>query len=402
MDETSGESRPWLKGRKRVGPDRERPYVELGDYLAQLRQSIGLSQHELAEKSLLTKHPFDRTYVARIENGETADTAAKFLTYISLLQAHPETVLEIIETSNRYESVAQDLPLPECYERVREAEAQGAYGLAIGYALSGLARAREEKDEEWHGKLSIAAAIVFKNQNAFSIASRFATNVLNGDGVSAELRTRASLLIAGICIETDQPHSGRGALRAIDPALLESEPGLMANYLGVSASVAAALGELEVAEDEFTRAAELFEVQGSRHSLALAQYRLSRLVLGRRDLEQASRLAKKAIDTAKTEPYGSLLGYCVLVLGQIQAAAGHLAEARRHLIDCEARARRCDDTLLLLEARASLMDVARREPDTALYRFLRRRVELGLRTQRVSMALRKQIEALLAAANEGA
>jgi transcriptional regulator with XRE-family HTH domain len=389
-------------GRKRAGSEKERPYTELGDYLAQLRRSIGLSQHELAEKSLLTKHPFDRTCVARIENGETADTAAKFLTYISLLQAHPETVVEIIETSNRYVEVAEDLPLPECYARVREAEAHGAYGLAIGYALSGLARAREEKDEEWHGRLSIAAAIVFRNQNALSIAQRFATNVLNGEGVSHELRATASLLIAGICVENEQPHSGRGALRSIDRSLLESHPDLLANYLGASASIAAALGESEVAEGEFAEAAELFEAQGNRKELARARYWQSRLALAAGDAGRARRFAESAVDLSRSGPFELLLGYCLLALGQAQAAAGELADARRHLIDSEARASRCDDTLLLLETRAQLMEVARRQPDAALYRFLRRRVEQGLRIQRVSKVLRKQIETLLATANEGA
>jgi transcriptional regulator with XRE-family HTH domain len=113
----------------------------LGQYFAQLRMSQRLSQEELAQRSTLTKHRFDRTYVARIENGESADSAAKFLVYAAMLHADPRTVLEIINATEQWISYIEDLPIEEYLTRTKQNSDQGNFSVASMYALAGLTKA---------------------------------------------------------------------------------------------------------------------------------------------------------------------------------------------------------------------------------------------------------------------
>jgi transcriptional regulator with XRE-family HTH domain len=399
--DNTGERRSWRKGRKRVGPDRERPYSELGEFLAELRQSTGLSQHELAEKSLLTKHPFDRTYVARIENGETADTAAKFLTYIALLQAHPETVVEIVESASRYDAVDEDLPLPEYYANAKRESQSGSYGQAVAWVLAGLSKAREVKDPEWEVQLRIAAAIIFKNQNSFSIARRFAEDVLNSESASSEHRVRAAILLAGICIELGQPHSASGMIRTIDGAAIKNDPELLGSYLFESACVSAALGDTDAATLEFRRSAELYGLNQNHERLARIKYRLARIALETHDPDGAHLLASESIGIARRGSFEQIVGMALVVLGRASSLRGELVEAREWLLKAESQAKRLGDTLLQLEARAHLMGIAHKTGDGILKRHTLKLVELGLRSQRVPNALRQQIDDLISRTREG-
>lgn len=396
MDHT-GARRPWRKTRKRVGADRERPYLGLGEFLAKLRESIGLSQHELAEKSLWTKHPFDRTYIARIENGETADTAAKFLTYIALLQAHPETVVELIERSTRDEAIEEDLPLPDYYARAKRACLGGAHAEAAAHALAGLSKAREVKDPEWEIRLQIAASIIFKSQNAFSIARSFAEEVLASESASIENRARAGILLAGISVQLGQVHAARAFMQAIDPTTIDADQGLYADYLFETASVAAALGDLESASCGFRQVAERTNRNGDSQRLARTTYRLARIALERQEFTAAHDLAHEALAIARRESTEVLVGLIYLVLGRACTLRGQLNEAREWLLAAEMLAGRLGDGLMQLESRAFLMDLTHRTADRQLFDSMKQQVNQGLRSERVTPTLRKQIDTLLAA-----
>lgn len=399
LDHT-GEERPWRRGRKRVGPDRERPYRELGAYLAQLRQSFGISQQELAEKSLLTKHPFDRTYIARVEGGEAADTAAKFLTYIAILQAKPETVVEIIEIAQRQEGIAEDLPIDEYLSRCKTAEAAGDYNQAVMWALAGLSRATELRDETWRAKFQIAAAIVFKNQHSYSIARRFSEDALNNADVAPSLRARAAILVAGVCVETGQGFSGRGLLRATDVQVLQADPSLEADHTFQAASVEEALGEFALARSLFEQARAAYANLESVTNIARTDNRLAMLFLKLGDLEAANTASASAVKIARQAGHRLILATALAVRGRAQTQVGLLPDARASLTEAERIARACGDELLLFEIRAYLMDLARTTKDRNLGQLMRSLVVSGKKSLRLPDGLRKVADDLLAAFNE--
>lgn len=399
LDQT-GDQRPWRRERKRVGPDRERPYRELGSYLSQLRQSSGISQQELAEKSLLTKHPFDRTYIARIENGEAADTAAKFLTYIALLQAKPETVVEIIEVAQRQEGIVEDLPIDEYLSRCKAAEAAGAYNQATMWALAGLSRAAELKDETWRAKLQIAAAIVFKNQQSFSIARRFAEEALNNPLVDEPLRVRAAILVAGVCVQTNQGFSGRGVLHAIDPIELERDPRLRADHTFQSASVEEALGETQRARELFERARVHYSTLSDSTNLARTDNRLAKLLIKLGEVEVAGQFSSGAVRTARAAGHRLLLAAALTTHGRALTLMGNVTEARDSLVEAERMAGQIGDEALLFLARAYLMDLARRMKDRNLVRLMHGHLLSGRKRLRLTDSIRKEVDDMLATPSE--
>lgn len=95
------------------------------------------------------------------------------------------------------------------------------------------------------------------------------------------------------------------------------------------------------------------------------------------------------------------MGLTYVVLGRICLLQGRMTEARESLLAAETQARRLGDKLMQLESRAVLVDLARRTGDRQLLKYMRQRVDQGLRTQRVPTALRTQIEELLSGIEEG-
>ncbi len=398
----SGEQRPWRRERKRVGPDRERPYRELGSYLAQLRQSCGISQQELAEKSLLTKHPFDRTYIARIENGEAADTAAKFLTYIALLQAKPETVVEIIEVAHRQEGIAEDLPIDEYLARCKSAVASGDYNQAVMWALAGLSRAAEMKDETWRAKFQISAAIVFKDQRSYSIARRFAEDALNNTVIDESLRARAAILAAGACVHANQPFSAKGLLRAINPASLDADLQLKADFLLQLANAEEATGDTSHAIALSAQARTLYEGVGSTENMARAEMFISLMNLRVGELELARQQSESAVQLSRAASQKLILGRSLAIHGRAQTLLNELTAARESLLEAERRATECTNETLLFDVRAYLMDLARRMKDWKLAHVMRRHLLVGKRSLRLPIeSIRLGDELLDALSQEG-
>lgn len=399
MDHT-GEERPWRRGRKRVGPDRERPYRELGAYLAQLRQSFGISQQELAEKSLLTKHPFDRTYIARVEGGEAADTAAKFLTYIAILQAKPETVVEIIEVAQRQEGIAEDLPIDEYLSRCKTAEAAGEYNQAVMWALAGLSRATELRDETWRAKFQIAAAIVFKDQRNYAIARRFAEDALNSPRIDVSLRARAAVLVAGACVKSNQSFSARGLLRAIDPGILDSDLRLKADVLLQSAIVEESLGEMTQAIELCLQARTTYQELASTENLARAGIRLAKLLVRVGELKSARKEIASAVKLAGASAHKVILGIALTTQGRVLSLSEEYQDAKSSLVEAERIAKACSDATLLFETRTYLMDLARRKRDWQLARLMKRHVLAGRKDLRIPDNLRVLAGDLLNALNQ--
>jgi transcriptional regulator with XRE-family HTH domain len=369
----------WSKPRSRVGPNRERPYRALGQYFAQLRVSQGLSQEELAFRSALTKHRFDRTYIARIENGEAADSAAKFLVYAALLHANPETVLEIINATEKWVEFIEDLPIEEYSTRIRRETNQGNYNIAGMYALAGLTKANLQNDAAWRVKYQLAAAIVFQYKNQYSVAKNFAEEVLNSEPASRAVRARAAIVLASAALHLDKLVTARGVLRAIEDDLGSLDPSVIAHLTFMKGQVELVRGATATAEPLYRGALELYWQQNNFAEIARCSMKLSEVCLELDRPAEAQELAKQSLRFAKQATDTQVAGWAHLVLGRLHLARRERGDAKEHLLTAEQNGKwRADDELVLL-ARVFLMQWSHLFEDKILLRIMRDHVRAGLK-----------------------
>lgn len=190
-------------------------------------------------------------------------------------------------------------------------------------------------------------------------------------------------------------------IRTVDPKAIEADPVLYADYLYQSASVAEALGDSEAACRGFRQAAVLYDSNKNDHHLARIKCRLAAIALERHDYITAHDLAAEALTIAKRGPFAFAEASVLVVLGRTCALQGRFSEAREWLLAAEQQAKRLGNLVLQLESRAFLMDLAHRCGDGQLLKYMRQRVDQGLRSQRIPNALRKQIEGLIFGIEEG-
>jgi transcriptional regulator with XRE-family HTH domain len=369
----------WRKPRSRVGPNRERPYRALGQYFAQLRVSQGLSQEELAYRSALTKHRFDRTYIARIENGEAADSAAKFLVYAAMLHANPETVLEIINATEKWIEFIEDLPIEEYLPRIKSETNQGNYNIAGMYALAGLTKANLQNDATWRLKYQLAAAIVFQNRNQYSVAKNFPEEVLNSEAASNTVQARAAIILAGAALYLDKLVTARGALRSIEQDLASVDPDVIAHLTYMRGRVELALGNSHAAEPLMRSALELYWKQNNFTEIARSSMMLSWIFLEHGRTTDADQFANQSLKFARQAEHIQIAGWAHLVLGRLYVASGNRGEAKEHLLTAEQNGKwRADEELVML-ARLFLMQWSYVFDDKILLRIMRDHVRAGLK-----------------------
>jgi transcriptional regulator with XRE-family HTH domain len=390
----------WRKPRSRVGPNRERPYRALGQYFAQLRVSQGLSQEELAFRSALTKHRFDRTYIARIENGEAADSAAKFLVYAALLHANPETVLEIINATEKWVEFIEDLPIEEYLPRIKSESNQGNYNIAGMYALAGLTKANLQNDATWRVKYQLAAAIVFDNRGQHSVAKSMAEEALNADAATPPMQVRASVILATSAIYLDKLLTARGVLRSVEVDYLSVEPELTAHLLYTKGFVELALQKAEAAESLLRSALELFWQQNNFVEIARSSVKLAELCAQTGRASEAWTLAKQCLTFAKKAEHVALVGWGHLVLGRLHTASRDRGEAKEHLLTAEQNGKWRGEEELLFLARLALMEWSHVFEDKLLIRFMREHVRSGLRKLRLPRHYRALASAALNATHQ--
>jgi transcriptional regulator with XRE-family HTH domain len=367
----------------RTGADRDRPYLALGQYFAQLRMSQGLSQEELAQRSARTKHRFDRTYVARIENGESADSAAKFLVYAAMLHADPRTVLEIINATEQWISYIEDLPIEEYLTRAKKNTDQGNFSVASMYALAGLTKATLQHDKDWQARYLLTAAIVFHSRNQYGITKTLADDLFNSEAATPDVRARAAVMLANASIHLDRLFTARGALRAIDRVAPAIDPLLRGHLLATDGIVELVHGNGEVAEQSFRQALELFWKQNSFVEIARTSHRLAEIQLARGHVDEAHVLAQQASTFAGRSEHVSMTSWAHLTLGRTHMANGDREVSKEHLLQAERIARRLQDEEALLVMRAYLLEWAQRFEDRALSRIMRDHVQRALRQVRV-------------------
>jgi transcriptional regulator with XRE-family HTH domain len=390
----------WRKPRSRVGPNRERPYRALGQYFAQLRVSQGLSQEELAFRSALTKHRFDRTYIARIENGEAADSAAKFLVYAAMLHANPETVLEIINATEKWVEFIEDLPIEEYLPRIKSESNQGNYNIAGMYALAGLTKANLQNDATWRVKYQLSAAIVFNNRGQHSVAKSLAEEVLNAEAASPPMQVRASVILATSSIYLDKLLTARGALRSIEIDHPSIEPELTAHLLYTKGFVELVLQRAEAAEPLLRGALELFWKQNNFAEIARSSAKLAELCAQTGRSSEAWTLAKQCLAFAKKAEHVALVGWGHLALGRLHIASRDRGESKEHLLTAEQNGKWRGDEELLFLARVSLMEWSHVFDDKVLIRFMREHVRTGLKKLRLARHYRALASAALNATHQ--
>lgn len=346
-------------------------FKTLGSHLAALRKSMGATQQELAERSALTRFPFDRTFVAHVESGNAPPSTARFLSYLSLLHADPNTVLKLVDVAIEHESVPKGLEYLEYLLHAKRCHVEGKWDEALSWLLVGLERAKEAGEKAWAAKLKIGASIVLRSQGAMLIGRRLAEEAVNCPEIDNSDRTRAAIMLSQISRCCEEFHGSNAYLllaESLDPKdneLLSTQLAHARAALAITLQQhEAAIGYLEVTLAGYEKVAHRPEEAMIRAMLA-REYRLT----GKR--AAAEREMHLALVTIRRWPSRRHTIWVLIYAGWLAMERNQFVEARKLLLEAELRAKDVDPDNLLVVARSYLLDLALRNRDAPLRHFMR-------------------------------
>jgi transcriptional regulator with XRE-family HTH domain len=373
-----------------------RPFRELGEHLAQLRIGLGLSQRELSERSALTRHPFDRTYVAWIELGAAGENTAKFLTYLSLLQADPETVIKLVDVAMEHSPRHEELDHALYLARARQSFESDRCDEGLGWVLAGLNRAEQSGAMEWAGRFCIGASIVLRALGNVQMAQRFAARAFNLMALGPDDRARAAIMLSRTLRLMGNVIEAQAIVQHALRELALNSAQLRAELLGesINSFEDLSLPQRQLVELQalaaFTSEAKLSLLEASVH----ADLALLLALSGRaKDSEQHARLALAISQQQAHKPAAAYVYYAV---GRSALLCGRRAEGRQLLFQAEQRAKQVGERRVVLLARVALLELANRTKDSGLRRLLRLPVIRLRREVPVYPADRRYLEEVLA------
>lgn len=328
-------------------PGPEQPYVyesrasrmararrELGAYLRRRRESLGLSQLELAERSVGTKHPFDRSYIAHIETGRVTEFQSRFLNLVTLLFITPDEVREVMEGGDRLLQNEASCPLPELMKKVRAAADAGAYGKALSFALTGIGRAEAEGLAEWLPKFQLCASIVLRVKENWVLAKRFAESAFGAAGVDKVTRFRAADQLSTCCFYLGEMSAAKKYHRMYRATDFE-HPFDRALWWHHEAQLALKRGNGAAAEKAVRAALDLYQEAGEKPGLARATTVLAHAIQAQGRSAEARECAAEAVVAAKASGEVAITLVAMEDYHRLLADAGMVEEAQAVLKEWE-------------------------------------------------------------------
>jgi tetratricopeptide (TPR) repeat protein len=332
---------------------------------------MGATQQELAERSALTRFPFDRTFVAHVESGNAPPSTARFLSYLSLLHADPNTVLKLVDVAIEHESVPMGLEYLEYLHHAKRCHVEGKWDEAINWLFVGLRRAEEGGDKVWAAKLKIGASIVLRSQRAILLARRMAEEALNCLEIDDGDRVRAAIMVSQTCRYAED-YQGALAYLLLAASIKPAGDELLSTQLAQTrAGLALTLNQHAEAATYYEICVSGYERLGIRNEEANARSILSKVywTIGKRS--QAINEMKLALATIRRWPDRRYTVWVLAYAGWLAMERKQFIEARKLLLEAELRAKDLAPPCTLVVIRTYLLDLALRTGDAPLRHFMK-------------------------------
>ncbi len=384
------------EGGPQEAADQPQRFKTLGAHLAALRKSLGVTQQKLAERSALTRFPFDRTFVAHVESGNASPSTARFLSYLSLLHADPNSVLKLVDIAIDHGSVPLGLGYREYLEHARKCHDEFNDDEALSWLLVGLRQAEEKGEKVNAAKLKIGAAIVLRSQKSLLFARRMAEEAVNCPEIDDGDRTRAAIMAGQICANCGEHHVAQ-AYQLLAEALDPKTDDLLSVYVTQNrGGLAVKAGKHAEAATYLRKAVSGFERLKERSREARNRASLARVcwLIGQRS--EAESEMKLALATIRRWPSRQHTLGTLIDAGWLAMERKEYKEARKLLLESELLAKDCDPETLLVVARAHLLDLALRTQDAPLKHFMKTFVVRKLPSAQLLADDRRYAEQVLA------